>query len=122
MRIFFILLALFITGVTYAVTPAGTLIRNQASASYTDSEGRRVTVQSNIVETLVEQVAGLELTNDQQLRGDAGSSVLISHRIVNTGNGDDSYSLQLQNTGGNINLSNLRICLLYTSPSPRDRG
>ena len=109
MRIFFILLALFITGVTYAVTPAGTLIRNQASASYTDSEGRRVTVQSNIVETLVEQVAGLELTNDQQLRGDAGSSVLISHRIVNTGNGDDSYSLQLQNTGGNINLSNLRI-------------
>ncbi len=109
MRVFFIILALFLTGVTYAVTPAGTLIRNQATASYTDSQGRRVTVQSNLVETLVEQVAGLELTNDQQLRGDAGSSVLISHRLVNTGNGSDTYSLQLQNTGGNINLSGLEI-------------
>ena len=109
MRVFFILAVLFITGAAYAVTPAGTLIRNQASASYTDAEGRRVTVQSNLVETLVEQVAGLELTSDQQLRGDAGSAILISHRILNTGNGDDSYSLQVQNTGGNINLSGLTI-------------
>ncbi len=109
MRLLFAIVVLLLTGVTYAVTPAGTLIRNQASASYTDADGRRVTVQSNLVETLVEQVAGLELTNDQQVRGDAGSTVQLSHRLLNTGNSTDSYSLQLQNTGGNIDLSDLLI-------------
>ncbi len=96
----------------WAATPAGTLIRNQASATYSDDAGQEYTVTSNVVETLVEQVAGLSLVQDQQQRSVAGSEVSFSHRLSNTGNGDDRYSLQVVNESGDtINLNSLAIYL-----------
>lgn len=93
-----------------SATPAGTVIRNQASASYLDAGGNRVSVTSNLVETRVEQVAGLALVANQQQHAVANGNVRFTHRIRNTGNGDDRYSLQLNNVGGDdINLSGLSI-------------
>lgn len=93
-----------------AATPAGTIIRNQASAVYKDDTGREYTVISNVVETLIEQVAGMELVQDQQQVVAPGSSVSFSHRLSNTGNGDDRFNLQVLNeSGDSIDLGDLAI-------------
>jgi len=95
-----------------AATPAGTTISNQASAVYKDEFGNEHTVTSNVVETVVEQVAGLELTQDQQQLGVAGAAVYFSHRLVNTGNGDDRFDLTINNvTGDSIDLNSLAVYL-----------
>ncbi len=95
-----------------AATPAGTVIRNQASAVYTDDTGVEYTVTSNVVETLIEQVAGLELVQSQQLQSTPGAQVNFSHRITNTGNGDDRYSLVVVNENGDsLDLDGLSVYL-----------
>ena len=94
----------------WAAAPAGTTIRNQASASYLEVDGRRVTVTSNIVETLIEQVGGFTLVGDVQRRVAIGGSAQLPHRIVNTGNGDDSFALDVLNLDGdNIDLDTVQI-------------
>jgi uncharacterized repeat protein (TIGR01451 family) len=80
-------------GEANAATLAGTSIGNQASASYTDSNGvSRVTV-SNTVTTTVAQVAGITLTQNQTKSGAPGQPLSFPHTITNTGNGSDSYNL-----------------------------
>jgi len=96
-------------GSLLAATPAGTVIRNQALAVYTDTDGNRVSVVSNLVETIVEQVAGIELTGNQQQRVAAGTDFLFSHRLLNTGNADDSYALSVSVVGGNMPVNGLNI-------------
>lgn len=99
-----------ISATVWAATPAGTAIRNQASASYLDDNGRRVKVTSNIVETVIEQVAGFTLQDDAERRAAIGASVQLPHRIVNTGNGDDSFTLSAVNlSGDNIDLDAIEI-------------
>ena len=113
------LLLLLITttsGALYAVTEAGTIIKNQASASYRDTQGVRRITTSNVVETVIRQVAAVELTISQSRPGIAGNEVSFSHTLVNTGNGDDQFDLLVQSGGGNFNLENL---VLY-SDSDRD--
>lgn len=93
-----------------AATPAGTIIRNQASAVYKDDTGREFTVISNVVETLIEQVAGMELVQDQQQVVAPGSNISFSHRLSNTGNGDDRFNLQAVNESGDtVDLVDLAI-------------
>lgn len=87
-------------GEANATTLAGTSIGNQASASYTDSNGvARVTV-SNTVTTTVAQVAGLTLTQSQTKAGAPGQPLSFPHTVTNTGNGSDSYTLVVQNITG----------------------
>ena len=78
---------------SWALTAANTLIRNQASASFKDEAGTAYNVTSNMVETLVQQVAGLELVQTQTKLASAGASVDFPHVLTNTGNGDDSFTL-----------------------------
>lgn len=104
------LLLAFFPVVVWSATPAGTIIRNQASASYVDANGGNVTVTSNLVETRIEQIAGLEWVTDQQVSAVAGGAVRLTHRVRNTGNGRDRFALQIFNTtGNNVNLSGLGI-------------
>lgn len=78
---------------TWALTAANTLIRNQASATFKDEAGTAYSVTSNMVETLVQQVAGLELVQTQTKLASSGASVDFPHVVTNTGNGDDSFTL-----------------------------
>ena len=71
--------------VTYASTKAGTVINNQASASYLDTLGVRRIATSNVVETLIRQVAAFELSLDQRKPGSAGQEVFFTHTLINTG-------------------------------------
>ena len=95
-----ILVVLIVIGPVFAAAPADSLIRNQASATYRDSDGVVQSVTSNVVETLVRQVAGLTLNQDQLERTNAGGSVIFPHVIVNEGNGPDSFSLSVNQLGG----------------------
>lgn len=79
-------------------TAAGTLITNQASATYTDTTGTK-TVQSNVVTTTVQQVASLTINNGTTKSGAAGTQVVFAHSVTNTGNGPDTFALSQTNTG-----------------------
>ena len=97
-------------GAALAATPAGTIIRNQASASFLGAGGERVTVTSNLVETRVERVAGLELASDRARRAAPDELVDLPHAITNTGNGDDAFALAAMNLGAdNIDLEDVEI-------------
>ena len=95
-----ILVALIVIGSVFAAAPADSLIRNQASATYRDSDGVVQSVTSNVVETLVRQVAGLTLNQDQLELTNAGGSVTFPHVIVNEGNGPDSFLLSVNQLSG----------------------
>lgn len=89
-----LVLTVLVSGsVAWALTAANTLIKNQASASFRDESGQQYSVTSNMVETLVQQVAGIDLVQDQGKRANIGGSVHFPHVLTNVGNGDDTYDL-----------------------------
>jgi len=103
-------LLLVLCASAWAVTPAGTVIKNQASASYRDSNGIMRTATSNLVETLIQQVASVELFQSQTRTAAAGQQVFFPHTLTNTGNGGDSYSLTAVNAGADdFDFTNLAI-------------
>ncbi len=78
----------------YAVAPpADTIIGNQAIATYQNAVGETITVESNLVETIVNQVAGVDIEVDTTKEGAPGSLVYFPHTITNTGNGPDIFDL-----------------------------
>ena len=101
---------LLAVGTVQAAAPAaGTVIKNQASASYRacldDSctqlaEAQRVT--SNLVETLVQAVSGIELVSNQARPGQPGGSVYFPHTLTNTGNGRDDYAICIESVHPDI--------------------
>lgn len=104
-----VLLLLAAVAVKAAAPVAGTVIKNQASASYraclddgctTLAEAQRVT--SNLVETLIQAVPGIELVSAQSKPSLPGGVVYFPHTLTNTGNGRDRYQLCLDNVDGNI--------------------
>lgn len=91
-----------------APPPAGTAIGNQASATYTDASGISRSVTSNVVQTIVQQVASLTLTANGAQTSSPGSSVYYPHTLTNTGNGSDSFNLTAVN-GSGFNMSGIQI-------------
>lgn len=94
-----------ITDAAFAqTTPAGTQIRNRASATYEDLSGNTYTALSNEVVTIVLPVYGISILPDdsgetppvtpaltQNVLG--GQTVFYSYTLSNTGNDNDSFSL-----------------------------
>lgn len=94
-----VLALLLLAGLATAAAPAGSWIRNQASATWTDDNGTLRQTRSNLVETRVQQVAGMELHDDQHKVSLPGLQVTFSHRLTNTGNGVDAYGMSLEDSG-----------------------
>src|SRR5258708_20804960 len=86
---------LFVPGMVSAQTAAGTAIGNQASATYTDASSVSRTATSNVVTTIVQQVASLTLTANGAKTASPGSPPFYPHTLTNTGNGSDSFTLTL---------------------------
>jgi len=95
----------------YATPPAaGTAIGNQASVTYTDGSGNSRSVTSNLVQTIVQQVASLTLTANGAKTAAVGSTVYYPHTLANTGNGSDSFTLAAVNAGGSaFNMTGITI-------------
>lgn len=92
-----------------AMPAAGTFIRNQAVATFraclddacaTVSDEQRVS--SNIVQTLVQAVPGIDLVSAQQRIGQPGGRVLFAHVLTNTGNDGDRYQLCINGVSSQI--------------------
>ena len=78
----------------------GTVIGNQATATYNDAGGTPRTATSNLVQTTVSQVKSFTLTANGALSAAAGQTVYYPHTLTNTGNGTDTYALNAPTTGG----------------------
>jgi len=89
------------SGAQAAVTaaPAGAVIGNQASATYSDASAVSRTVTSNTVVTTVQQVASLSITANGTKTISAGGQVYYPQTLVNTGNGSDSFALSAGQAG-----------------------
>lgn len=82
---------LLVTAVTKAQTASGTVISNQAAASYSDGTNTYTTV-SNTVTVTVAKVSGLAITPDAGTGVSVvpgQTNVVYSFRVTNTGNFDD---------------------------------
>ncbi len=87
-----------------AVTPAGTLISNTASATYSDSAGTSYATDSNTVVAQVQAVASLTVTPKEAVVNPAldayavGTPVTRRFIITNTSNLTDAYTIQSATT------------------------
>ena len=93
-----------------AAPPAGSRIGNQASASYVNAAGDTISVTSNRVETIVQQVAGLTLVTPNNETVAPGGKVFLPHSITNDGNGIDAFDLTATEAlGGAFDFTNITI-------------
>lgn len=83
-----------------AGTPAGTQIKNQATAQYKDSNGNTQVSTSNEVITIVNPIYGLTVTPDGTVGGGettqtatAGTRVYFPYVLTNTGNASDTFNV-----------------------------
>ena len=83
-----------------AAPAAGVNISNIASATYTDPTGATRTSTSNEVKTTVLQVASFTLVADRTTNSTPNGQVRLAHTLTNTGNGTDSFTLNVANVGG----------------------
>lgn len=74
--------------------PADTVIGNQAAATYV-SDGQTITVQSNLVETIVNEVFGLELNTSQTRNAAPGGFAFFPHTLNNNANTDDIFDFTI---------------------------
>ena len=84
--------ALLAGGALASPPPADTVIGNQAAATYV-SNGEEITVESNLVETVVNEVFGLQLDTSQSRNGAPGGFAFFPHTLTNNGNTDDVFNL-----------------------------
>ena len=95
-----------------AAPTAGSNISNIATASYTDGNGASKTVTSNEVKTIVLQVSSFTLVADRNATINPNGTATLSHTLTNTGNGTDTFTLNVsQLSGDNFDLTNVHIYL-----------
>lgn len=87
------------SGMAYAAPPAGTVIGNQATATYNDASGTGRTATSNLVQVTVSQLKAFTLTADGARTAQSGQQVYYPHTLTNIGNGTDTYTLVAPTTG-----------------------
>jgi hypothetical protein len=89
------------------VAPSGSVIGNQATATYTDANNVSRTAFSNLVQTTVTQIYSGTLTASQTKYDTPGQFVTFPHTFTNTGNGPDNVTFTIPATSGN--LSNIGV-------------
>lgn len=94
----FILAILLIAGMGFstaslAMTEAGTVIGNSATATYYDDSNNQYTTTSNLVQTIVAEVCGVETSGGGTRNGVPGQTVYVPFEVTNKGNGENTFSL-----------------------------
>lgn len=94
----------------FAATPAGSIILNQATATYFDNElDSGFSVLSTIASVRVKPKPNFALLNDVELQANAGETVVFSHIIENTGNQTDRYFVDAMPISSNLQLQEVRL-------------
>ncbi len=94
-------------GTAHAAPTAGTVIGNQATATYKDASNVDRVATSNLVQTTVSQVKSFTLDQNNTKTASPGQPVYFPHTITNTGNGTDTIALQPAVAGGAVTLTSL---------------
>ncbi len=92
-----------------AAPAAGSVIGNQASATYTDGSAVQRIATSNTVQTVVQQVSSFTLVADQSKPAAPGQTVYFPHTLTNTGNGTDTFNLATADVAGGFNFNSVQI-------------
>lgn len=93
----FVLLCAPLSGA--AVPRAGTIINAQATATYLDPSNTLHAVSSELVVTILQQIADVTVSSTGEKRASPGSHVTYAHTLTNTGNGPDTFTLSSSNSG-----------------------
>lgn len=84
------------------VPPAGTSIDNQASGRYDGpANGDTMEVISNMVSTVVQAAANIQLVPNQQRQSRVGERETFIHRLTNRGNVDVAVTITAENASDN---------------------
>ena len=113
---------LHMSGVAFAAPAVGAKISNQAFVQYDNPLDplNKLTSSSNV--TIVEIAAAL-LTPDQPITAGPGSTVTWRHELSNNGSGADTYTLSVQNLGGDSgNLAGLHVVYDRNGNGVEDAG
>ncbi len=126
-RSIFLLISLCGFGVVslaHANTAAGTLIQNQATASFEDANGTPLPIATSNTATIsVAQIYAATIERDRDTNGTPGATVEYLHVIRNNGNGGDSYTISIENLAGdNAQLSSLAVYVDANGNGQRDPG
>jgi uncharacterized repeat protein (TIGR01451 family) len=81
-------------------TPAGTPITNQATVTYNDPLGNTFTALSNVVTTVVSQVASVDVAPDNATTTTPSTIVTYAHTVSNLGNGPDAIDITTGSSQG----------------------
>ena len=103
---------------------AGSLIENQAKASYRDeATGLHSTAISNTVRIVVEAVEAVAMSADRNTTRAPGASFVLSHRLTNTGNTPVRYRMEFGNAAGNaLDAASLRLVRDLNGNGQADSG
>lgn len=99
-RAFLLLALLAVPSALLAAPLAGTQIGNQASATYTDSNGVPQTATSNLVVTTVLPVYGVDVEQALTQAAVPASTASFPVSVENLGNDDDSFTLTVTDPAG----------------------
>jgi uncharacterized repeat protein (TIGR01451 family) len=94
------LMALFAQSAFAQAPAAGSTIGNRATATYNDAAGQSRTTQSNLVETIVQQVYAVDIEQNRSRTASPGQQVTFPHVVTNNGNGTDTINLLTAQLGG----------------------
>ena len=92
-----------------AAPPAGSVVDNQVTATYTEAAGTARSASSNRVQVVVGQVAGFTLASNGSASAISGSKVTFAHTLTNTGNGVDTFALAAAALPGGYALNGIAL-------------
>lgn len=78
------------------VPTASSVISSRASASYVDFDGVTQVATSNVVQTTVQQVGSYTVSGGGAKSASTNAPVAVMHTITNTGNGNDTFKIEVQ--------------------------
>lgn len=126
MRHLLVTLSLLLAAVSSAQAAplAGSLIENQAKASYRDeATGLHSTAISNTVRIVVEAVEAVAMSADRDTTRAPGAGFALAHRLSNTGNTPARYRMAFGNAAGNaFDAANLRLVRDLNGNGQADTG
>ena len=83
-----------------ALTPAGTVISNAATAVYMDENNNQYTTTSNVVQTTVEAVCSVTTAGGGDYEGTPGQTVYVPFEVTNGGNSQFTFNLSTVEVSG----------------------
>lgn len=86
-------------GQSASITPAGTVVTNEATVTYSTQNGSRIETASTVSFT-VGQVAGIDIDLPRTVISDAGRDVVFPHTVANIGNGPDGLEVAALSPSG----------------------